>query len=354
MICILAACASENSTNVGICKDPSLDPSRLVESLAKEKNFPGMAVAVGVGSDIVWTFGYGLGDVASAAPIDPEETKFRIGSTSKALTGFALVKLELQGQLDLDLPVDTILAELPAHYDGVTLRQLAGHLGGVRHYNNVSELGNTTEYPTSRSALDIFVNDPLVSSPGREFAYSTYGFTVISAALEARHRKHFSKLMSETVFDPLRMINTVPDRSTIVPPERTQFYYRDATGELIIGDNINSSNKWAGGGFLSSAVDLTKFGLAHFDNTILTTRSRELLWTSQQDAKGKATQYGVGWFIEDNWVQHPGGALGGTTVLRIYPEEEVVIVLMANLSVLGENRFDDLPDLLFECFSKNR
>ena len=99
---------------------------------------------------------------------------------------------------------------------------------------------------------------------------------------------------------------------------------------------------------------LTKFGLAHFDNTILTTRSRELLWTSQLDISGVEIGYGVGWFIDDDWVQHPGGALGGSTLLRIYPEEKIVIVMMANLSVLGGDTFDNLPDLLFECFSNNQ
>ena len=352
--CILAGCANNKPENIGVCNNPSLDPISFVERLVEEKSFPGIAVAVGVNGDIEWAYGHGYADVTSAAPINPEATKFRIGSTSKALTGFALANIEQQEQFFLDQPVNTILTDLPVHYDGITIRQLAGHLGGVRHYNDFSELGNTKEYPSSGNALDIFVDDPLVTSPGVAFTYSTYGFTVISAALEARYQKHFLEFMSEIVFDPVGMANTVPDQSAIVPPDRTQFYYLDESGELIIGDEINSSNKWAGGGFLSSAVDLAKFGLAHFDDSILTQQSRELLWTSQKDIKGAETDYGVGWFIDDDWVQHPGGALGGTTLIRIYPEEEIVIVLMANLSVLEENRFDKLPNLLFECFSKNR
>ena len=352
--CILVACANERSQDVGTCNDPNLDPSHLVESLAEEKSFPGIAVAVGVSDDIAWIYGHGYADIATAAPIDPEETKFRIGSTSKALTGLALAKIEQQEPFFLDQPVNKILTDLPVSYDGVTIRQLSGHLGGVRHYNDFSELGNTTEYLSSNSALDIFVNDPLVASPGTTFTYSTYGFTIISAALEARYQKHFLEIMSEIVFDPLGMDNTVPDRTEIAPPDRTQFYYLDENEELIIGDEINSSNKWAGGGFLASAVDLTRFGLAHFDDTILTEESRELLWTSQLDISGVEIGYGVGWFIDDDWVQHPGGALGGSTLLRIYPEEEIVIVMMANLSALGGDTFDNLPDLLFECFSKNQ
>ena len=352
LIFVLAACSNRTSQKLGVCNNTDGDPSSWVESLAQEKNFPGFAVAVGVKDEIIWTHGYGMADVAKAAPIDPETTKFRIGSTSKALTGFALARLAQDSTLDLDMPVNQILTDLPDHYDGITIGQLAGHIGGVRHYKDISELGNMTEYATSRDALAIFVNDPLVAPPGANYSYSTYGYTVISAALETRYQKPFLDLMSDTVFDPLGMPNTVPDRLEIVSPERTQFYYLDENKELIIGDEINSSNKWAGGGFLSSAKDLANFGLAHFDDNILDADARALLWTRQKEAGGGEVPYGVGWFIEDGWVQHPGGALGGSTLLRIYPDEGVVLVLIANLSMRGENRFDDLPNRLFDCFSE--
>jgi len=333
----LVACSKTTSQTSSLCKNSQDDPGRWVEDLAIEKKFPGFAVAVGVKDEGVWTYGVGFADISNAQPIDPKTTKFRIGSTSKALTGFALARLVQDGAID---------------YEGITLGQLAGHLGGVRHYRHISELGNTTEYASSQDALDIFINDPLIAAPGTKYSYSTYGYTVISAVLETQFKTSFSTLMNETVFDPLGMTDTVPDISEIGSPERTQFYYRDENMRLVIGDEINSSNKWAGGGFLASVEDLANFGLAHFDDKILFADSRELLWSSQKDAIGGETDYGVGWFIEDGWVQHPGGALGGSTLLRIYPDEEVVIVLIANLSMRGENRFDDLPDRLFDCFSK--
>lgn len=352
LLSVLVACSNGTSPKLGVCNNAYDDPSSWVESLAQEKNFPGLAVAVGAKGEIIWTHGYGFADVTKAAPIDPESTKFRIGSTSKALTGFALARLAQDEALDLDMPVDRILSELPSHYDGITIGQLAGHIGGVRHYKDVSELGNFTEYATSGDALEIFVNDPLIASPGTEFSYSTYGYTVISAALEAQYETPFLELMSEIVFDPLGMTNTVPDRLEITSPERTQFYYIDENKDLIIGDEINSSHKWAGGGYLSSAKDLANFGLAHFDDDVLGSDARAILWTSQKEADGDETPYGMGWFIEDGWVQHPGGALGGTTLLRIYPDQNVVIVLMANLSMRGENIFGDLPSKLLVCFSE--
>lgn len=158
--------------------------------------------------------------------------------------------------------------------------------------------------------------------------------------------------MQDQVLTPLGMINTLPDTASVEVPERTEFYYLKEDGEYKVGPAINSSYKWAGGGYLSTVEDLVKFGLAHFDDRLLTDTSRSLLWESQQTRSGEPTGYGVGWFVYDQWVEHPGGALGGSVLLRIYPQEQTVVAIAANLSMLGEDRFDSLQDRLFECASQ--
>ena len=101
LIFMLVACSNKSTQKLSLCNNTPDDPFDWVKNLAQEKNFPGLAVAVGVKDEIIWTHGYGLADVAKAAPIDPETTKFRIGSTSKALTGFALARLSQDDALDL-------------------------------------------------------------------------------------------------------------------------------------------------------------------------------------------------------------------------------------------------------------
>ena len=347
----VTACKNQNLLNSELCKTANLRPADLVNALASEKKFPGMAAAVAINEDVVWSHGYGFADIASSSPIDPDVTKFRIGSTSKTLTAYALSVLDTRNEIELSTPVTQILDDLPPSYTGINLKQLASHLGGVRHYNDISELGNTTEYATSSEAMKLFVDDELVAAPVSEFVYSTYGYTVISAALEELTDTHFEDIMKRVVIEPLGLTNTVLDTPAVKIPDRTEFYYFNENMELIIGDEINSSYKWAGGGYLASVTDLARFGAAHFDEHKLSAQAQTQLWTNQKTSEGKLTGYGLGWFIDDNWVQHPGGALGGSTLLRIYPEQEIVIALATNLSLRGENRFNNLPDKLFECFS---
>ena len=49
---------------------------------------PGMAVAVAVAGEVVWTEGFGTADLETGTPMTPS-TPVRIGSVSKALTGRA-------------------------------------------------------------------------------------------------------------------------------------------------------------------------------------------------------------------------------------------------------------------------
>jgi len=333
-----------------MCFDGSTDPATYVTSVARLKNLPGIAVVVGAKQEFIWSFGYGAGSVSEGTKIEPGKTQFRIGSVSKALTSFAIAKLVEDGRMDIDTSVRKQLPDLPPSYDAVTVRQLAGHLAGVRHYAGNSELGSTVEYPSSRSALQIFVDDPLLSSPGSEFSYSTYGYTVISAALEEITAMPFLGLMASEVFEPLGMTHTVADTTSVNVPARTEFYYLDSNDTLTVGPPINSSYKWAGGGILSTAADLARFGMAHLNPQHLSEESKNLLWQSQRTADDEETGYGIGWFVDENYVEHPGGTVGGTALLRIYPKQELVVAITANLSMLGPDNFAELPDQLFQCF----
>ena len=349
LVCLLTGCAHQWPAGLADCTAPHL------ERIAAQKRLPGLAVGIGVigvKGELIWTNQLGYAELSQPIPLSANTSKFRIGSTSKALTAFVVARLVRSGRIDIDAPLGTILPNLPQAHRDTTLRYLAGHLGGVRHYLDLSELGSTREYASSEEALTIFIDDPLVANPGDAYAYSTYGYTLLSAALEEITQTPFPALMQEQALTPLGMTNTVPDTASVEVPERTEFYYLKEDGEYQVGPAINSSYKWAGGGYLSTVEDLVKFGLAHFDDRVLNDDSRSLLWQSQQTSSGEPTGYGVGWFVYEQWVEHPGGALGGSVLLRIYPQEQTVVAIAANLSMLGEDRFDSLPDRLFECASR--
>lgn len=336
VLAVQATCVSQPAAHP---RDARFEAARArAHAIACEKlapNIPGFALAVAVDGKIVWSEAFGYADLAAKRRTTPG-TQFRIGSVSKPLTADAVAQLYESGKLDLDAPVQRYVPTFPDKGAPVTTRLLGGHLAGIRHYNGDEFLLNQ-RYPTVTAGLAIFANDPLVAPPGTRFSYSSYGFNLISAVVEGASGEQFLAYMSSHVFKPLHMTSTAPDKNDSLIPNRTRFYQRDSSGNFVVAPAVDNSYKWAGGGFLSTAEDLVRFGSAHLQPGWLKAGTLELLMTSQRTASGEATGYGIGWFLGSDTLGHRtafhgGGSVGGTTAFGIDRDSHVVIALVTNLS----------------------
>ena len=74
----------------------------------------------------------GWADLEKRTPVSPE-TRFRIGTASTMLTSAAVGLLVEKGQLKLDDEIQTYVPEFPKKEWPVTVRQLMGHVAGVRN-----------------------------------------------------------------------------------------------------------------------------------------------------------------------------------------------------------------------------
>jgi len=225
--------------------------------------------------------------------------------------------------------------EFPEKEHPITLRHLARHEGGIRHYRGDEALSNR-HYAGVVDALSVFADDPLVAEPGTTFSYSTYGFTLLSAAMERAAGMPFLTLMEERVLEPLGMTRTGPEVKGQLHPDQARGYEPAPGGGAVVPPETDLSNKWAGGGFLSTAPDLVSFASAHMDGSFLEPATTRLFWTPQKTLDGEETGYGIGWNIMERdgrrVVYHTGGATGGSDVLVLLPDEGVAVAVLTNLS----------------------
>ena len=289
---------------------------------------PGLAVAVAIKGSLVWSEGFGYADLAAKTPVTTT-TRFRIGSISKPLTAAGLALLIEKGEIDLDAPVQKYLPDFPHVEDRITIRQLAGHLSGIRNYKEKEAISNKT-YPNLRAGLKIFADDPLIDPPGTKFSYSSYNWNVIGVVMEAVTKQDYLTYMQSNVLQPFGLTNTVPDHAHVADPHRSQFYECDPAGNPVIAPPLDVSYKWPSGGFLSTAIDLVKFGSAMVAPRVLKPETHQLLFTSQTNSLGEPTHYGVGWFVGKTTLYHDGDSVGGNAVLLILPSAHVVVALAAN------------------------
>ncbi len=301
----------------------------------RRSGIPGAAVTVVRDGRVVWSEGFGLADAENRVPATTL-TRFRIGSVSKPLATAALGILIEEGRLDLDAPVQRYVPSFPAKRYPFTVRQLAGHLAGIRHYGNDEEFLSMKHYGSVSDALSIFRNDSLQFRPGEQFGYSTFGYVLLSAVIESAAGEPFVSFVRRRVIDPIGMRHTVAEYPDSIIPYRARFYSRkDSLSAIHNAPFVDNSNKWAGGGYLSTTEDLALFGQSMSTAGLLKRGTMDVLWTSMRTADGKPTNYGVGWSVNTDssgrrMISHSGGSVGGTALLFIFPEERLVFAFLFN------------------------
>jgi serine beta-lactamase-like protein LACTB, mitochondrial len=294
---------------------------------------PAVLVAVSRDGRLVWSEAIGCADLELSVPVTTT-TRLRIGSVSKPLTAAGLGILVEEGKLDLDAPIQKYVPDFPKKAWPITTRQLAGHLAGIRHYED-GEFEIRDHYETVRAGLAVFEKDALLFEPGTQFSYSSYGWNLISAVMEAASGEGFLDFMQRRVFDAAGLTHTSADDAAALVPQRGRFYTRDAAGHVVNAGFVDNSYKWAGGGFVSTAEDLVRFANVLVEGRLLKPETLQLLWTSQKTSDGKNTDYGIGWGVTRDAkgrrrFSHSGGAQGGTAYLVIYPDQKLAAAMIVN------------------------
>ena len=308
------------------------------------QNLPGLSVAVGVGGDIVWAEGFGWADLEKRVPVAPN-MRFRVGHASKALTSAAVGLLLEKGLLDLDDEIQTYVPAFPEKQWPVTLRQLMGHVAGVRHYDNEEDYMPSAHCQRASEGLPRFAEDPLRFQPETQSAYSTFGWILVSAAVEAAANEPFFTFMRTRIFQPLNMRETTTDSVTENIPNRATFYYPRLSGDPAYGPELATSVDYScfagAGAFLSTPSDLVRFGMAVSSGTLLQPATVSMLQAPQQLLSGARTEYGLGWTVETfplageqtRLASHASRTLlGGSTSFMTFPERGIVVAVMSNTS----------------------
>src|SRR5687767_7399769 len=148
----------------GVWADSVEQGRQIARASLVEQNLPGLSVAVGAGGEIVWAEGFGWADLDKRVPVAPD-TRFRIGTASTVLTSAGVGLLLEKGQLKIDEKIQTYVPEFPEKQWSVTLRQLMGHVAGVRRDAGDEEPLRVRCDQTSE-ALPRFAQKPLLFEPG--------------------------------------------------------------------------------------------------------------------------------------------------------------------------------------------
>lgn len=165
---------------------------------------PGVAVGIRYrGAEHIQ--GFGVTNVDDPRPVDGD-TVFRVGSTTKTVTGTAVMRLVDRGAVDLDARVRRYLPDLktadPSVADRVTVRQLLDHSAGW--------LGDhLLDTGSDRDALARYVATldrlPQLTAPGTVFSYNNAAISLAGRIVEVVTGRPYEDAVADLVTGPLHM-----------------------------------------------------------------------------------------------------------------------------------------------------
>src|SRR5512139_2555671 len=188
---------------------------RIAPQLLEQYKVPGAAMGLVWEGEVVWSEGYGLEDKERSMPVTGD-TVFQVGSISKAVTSWGVMKLVEDGHLELDAPVEQYLTRwhLPlSNFDpsGVTIRRLLSHSAGlsVEGYPGLPPDVQLPSLEESLSGNNGGAGEVRITmQPGAQFSYSGGGYTLLQLIIEEVTGEAFSAYMQREVLDPLGMFHS--------------------------------------------------------------------------------------------------------------------------------------------------
>ena len=310
----------------------------------------GATVAVVKDGNLFFAKGYGHADLAKQTPVDPEQTLFRPGSTSKLFTWTAVMQLVEQNKLDLDADVNSYLTQfqIPATFpQPVTLRNLLTHTAGLED-GGIGYL--MAKKPEDALPLEEMLKKHLparVRLPTADFtdgmnsSYSNWGTALAGLIVANVSGMPFDDYIDKNIFAPLGMTSSTfrePLPSELAP--RMSGGYKFEQGAFKAGEFENIHPFGPAGSLTSSATDMAKFMLAHLQNgklgdaRILREETAQLMHSRQLSPNPYINGTGLGfyetWINGRRYIGHGGDTTLFHSDLVLLKEENLGIFVSYN------------------------
>lgn len=322
-----------------------------IKSKMKERNIPGLQLAITKNGKIIKFGSYGIANVEDSIKVD-NNTVFAINSMTKAFTGVAVMQLLEEGKIFLEKPVSTYLDSLPDSWQNITIKQLLTHTSGLPDMMdyNAKIIANWEQVQKL----------PLVFKPNENFQYNQLNYVLIGRIINKLSGKSFQEFIQKRQLRPISATRTIKSgfgHYESVIPHSARGYTYFITGSLThVYEEFPPEFRTAAG-MSATAIELANWHMALKNGTLLKEpESLSTLWAPAILKNGKTkgfsktiNGYAIGTPImvkpdRKNIIASIGG---GRSAALTFLDEGITIVVLTNLQGAFPERFiEDILELV--------
>ncbi len=331
-----------------------------ISALMGTHRVPGLSIAVTSSTDLLYADAFGWADIAEKRPATPE-TGYLWFSMSKIVTATAALRLADEGRLDLDAPVTAFIPTYKRRRGGTRprVRQLLNHTAGAPNPLPLRWI-QTAEQPDSHAPelIERLRDRARPSRPvGGLARYSNLGYLLLAEVVAATAEQPFEQYVRRAVLEPAGMWHTgyTHSRDTdyatgyVRVPRPLTPLLRAALPAGAVGERhgqyvalrrfrVASAGY---GGLIGDVQDAARLLRLHLADGVVDGQHILAADTARAmrnvSSPGKPFDFGLGWFrrpadrdTRPGFVEHWGTGGGFWNAMRLYPELDLGIVVMAN------------------------
>lgn len=351
----------------------STEIDALVQDALVKFNVAGVAVAVVKDGKVIHQKGYGVTSIETKQPVN-ESTNFQIASNSKAFTAAALSILEEEGKLKWTDKVKEHIPEFKMYNDYVTenfnIQDLLTHRSGLG-----LGVGDLMFFPdgsnfTVKDVVTSFQHFKPVSAFRTKFDYDNLLYIVAGEVVARASGMSYEAFVQKRIIEPLQMNRTFvgnlrKDKSNLAVPHSSE----SGTIKTIEVYDIGMAS--AAGGIFSNVADLSKWVLMHLNKgkygnelkaSLFALKNQNEMWrlhtvlptNPNPRYNSHFNGYGLGWGLTDKKgnleVSHTGGLPGMLSLVKMYPDLKLGIVILTNTENGGGGLFSAVANTIADSY----
>ncbi|WP_299668171.1 serine hydrolase [uncultured Polaribacter sp.] len=339
-----------------------------IQSLIEVANVAGISTTIFNNNKTVYQKSFGYANLETKDTLTAKNV-FYSASLSKAVFGYLVAQLVVDGVIDLDKPLYEYLDKPLPEYEFGNERKSYKDLANDKRYEKITArmcLSHTTGFPNWRwmtRESDFFREGKIrfLIDPDTRYYYSGEGIQLLQFVIEKITNKNLEELAQEKVFQPLHM-----DMTSYVWKEKFNNKYcngHTSNGVVIAKDRRDRAN--AAGSMETTTEDYSKFIQHLLEQTEIKSEVTNLLYESNIRITSKTQfgyqawqdidendsielSYGLGWGLLKSpfgkGMFKEGHGEGFQHYSIIFPDKDIGIIILSN-SDNAESIFKELLEI---------